>query len=239
MKFFKHFVDGHDSTAMTKVIEEFGLIGYAAYFIIMELGIAKIDKIRDQELGLSDCKFTLHERILRQKLRMKPSTVDHFLTVCQSVGLLTVFKDHQQFNFEVPKVLEFFDRDAKRARQERAAGAPKKEDKDKDKERDKPAAKKAEVVHLHPGLIQNALLERAEEIQAASEIISEIFQSRVPPRLSNKTAVAKLLLAFRGVSNLHVYLESVINEKPARLENPSWRTYVEARILKQLTEVSA
>ena len=129
MKFFKHFTDGHDSTPMTNLMEEFGLEGYAAFFILMELGIEKIEKKRDQELAAEDCRFRIHGRILRQKLRMRATKVELFLNSCVTQDLLNFSQVEDEFNFDVPKVLEFFDRDSKRARHDRAEGAPKKKNK--------------------------------------------------------------------------------------------------------------
>lgn len=134
MNFFKHFTDAHDGRSMTSLMEEFGLEGYAAYFILMEICAKKLEKKEDCELAMNDCRFAFHERKVREKLRMRSTKVELFLNYCSTLDLLLFTKVDDEFHFYIPKLLEFMDRDSKRARHKRGDSAPKIEDIDKDKE---------------------------------------------------------------------------------------------------------
>ena len=146
MKFFKHFVDGHSSAAMTALMNEWGVEGYGAYFILMEMCVAKIEKERDEMMTMDHCSFRFNERQVREKLRMRSTKVELFLNSCSTLKLLQFTRVEQEFNFHFPKILEFLDRDAKRPRHERALAAPRPRlDKDKDKDKDKEGGARPET----------------------------------------------------------------------------------------------
>ena len=158
MNFFKHFVDGHDSTSMIKLMNEFGIEGYGAYFILMELAIDKIKKPQDREMTEDDCRVRLHARKLREKLRMRAKKLESFLATCEALDLLKLDtcstevplksdgsatevelqfnSNEQEFNFFFPKILESLDREAKRPRRDRGLPALKKEEEDRDEDKE-------------------------------------------------------------------------------------------------------
>lgn len=83
MNFFKHFTDAHEGRSMVALMNEFGLEGYAAYFILMELCMEKLEKPVDREICENDCRFVFPERLLREKLRMRRSKLAEFLFYCR------------------------------------------------------------------------------------------------------------------------------------------------------------
>lgn len=144
MKFFKHFTDAHEGRSMLALMNKFGLEGYAAYFILAEICGKKLEKEADETYTEDHLKFTFNERIVREKLRMRSTKVELFLNYCATLDLLQFTKVEDEITFYFPKLLESMDRDSKRARTERADGAPKNKiknkiknkEEDKDKEKD-------------------------------------------------------------------------------------------------------
>ncbi len=140
IKFFKHFVDAHDGYSMQSLMNKFGLAGYAAYFILIEMCAAKLDKGDDESYSEVHCKFRFSARIVRQKLRMSSTKVEQWLNYSSTLNLLEFTRVQDEFTFYVPKLLESLDRDAKRARKERGPPAPKprqEEEKELDEEKEK------------------------------------------------------------------------------------------------------
>lgn len=136
MKFFKHFTDAHEGKSMMALMSKFGLEGYAAFFILTELCAKKFEKGKSEEVSEDHLRFTFHERILREKLRMRSTKVELFLNYCATLDLLQVHKNSEEFHFYFPKLLESMDRDSRRARPVRDKNAPKIKNKDKDKDKD-------------------------------------------------------------------------------------------------------
>jgi hypothetical protein len=153
MKFFKHFTDSHEGRSMQALMNEFGLEGYAAYFILMETCAKKIEKQKDEELETSHFKCVLNERVVREKLRMRSTKVELFLNSCSTLVLLQFTKVKDEFHFSIPKLLECMDRDSKRARTERGPTAPKIEDKEEDKDKDKESFREVENQPSLTGLV--------------------------------------------------------------------------------------
>lgn len=137
VKFFKHFVDAHEGKSLIALMNEFGLEGYAAYFILMEMCAKKLDKGLDEVFTEDHCRFVFNERQVREKLRMRSTKVELFLNSCVTLVLLQFTKVKDEYSFYVPKLLESLDRDSKRARTERAESAPKKKNKKKNKKEEK------------------------------------------------------------------------------------------------------
>jgi hypothetical protein len=134
MKFFKHFTDAHEGYSMQALMNQFGLKGYAAYFILLEMCAAKLEKERHEELTDAHCQFRFNERLLREKLRLSSAKVELMLNQCSTLDLLSFSKIKDEFNIQMPKLLESLDRQSKRARPERGQSVPKDKDKDKDKD---------------------------------------------------------------------------------------------------------
>lgn len=133
MKFFKHFTDAHEGRSMQALMKEFGLEGYAAFFILTEICAKKMVKGDDETFSEKHTTFTFNERIIREKLRMRSTKVELFLNSCATLDLLQFTKVKDEYNFSFPKLLESLDRDANRARTERDTTAPKNKIKNKNK----------------------------------------------------------------------------------------------------------
>lgn len=140
---------------MQSLMNEWGLEGYAAYFILMEMCGKKLERRKDEPLTDDHFRFVFNERLLREKLRMRSHKLCEFLSSCIKLGLfdaswnmnrsstevplkfnfsstlvqLPSTKDEYEFSFYVPKLLECLDRDSKRPRSDRAPTAPKKKSK--------------------------------------------------------------------------------------------------------------
>jgi hypothetical protein len=170
MNFFKHFTDAHEGKSMVALMDQFGIEGYGAYFILMELCMKKLDKPAHREIIEDDCRFVFPERLVRERLRMRRAKLHDFLVYCRdelklfhvefgAVGNVDVDVEKYrgsstevqlkfnrsatkvqlprttlsyELNFYVPKLLEYLDRDSRRARHERATGAPKNKNKEID-----------------------------------------------------------------------------------------------------------
>jgi hypothetical protein len=148
MKFFKHFCDAHQGRSMTALMNEFGLEGYAAYFILIEMCAEKLEKPENGELTADHCNFIFNERVVREKLRMRSTKVELFLNYCSSLDLLLFTKVKDEFNFSIPNLLKYLDRDSKRARSVRALSAPKIKIEDKDKDKEITSQKRATLPEL-------------------------------------------------------------------------------------------
>lgn len=133
MKFFKHFTDAHEGRSMQALMNEFGLEGYAAFFILTEICAKKMEKEGDETFSEKHTNFVFNERIIREKLRMRSTKVELFLNSCATLDLLQFTKVKDEYNFSFPKLLECLDRDANRAREDRAPAAPKIKNKIKNK----------------------------------------------------------------------------------------------------------
>ena len=106
-----------------KLLNEFGHMGYAAWFILLEMCAEKMQKNHDEMYSEVHCKFTFSERIVRQKLRISRTKVQNILNKCSEYSLLSYDFVGEEFNFYIPKLLESLDRDQRRARQVRDTAA--------------------------------------------------------------------------------------------------------------------
>jgi len=138
MKWFKHMSDSSEGRSLQFIMEKTGLEGYAIYFILMEMCASKIEPIYGRDLVETDFKFTFSSRIVRSRLRINSTKTDYILSIYQQLGLLLFKKSEKEYTFEVPKLLEYMDRDSKKTRQNRGKTAARPRlDKDKDKDKDK------------------------------------------------------------------------------------------------------
>lgn len=137
MNFFKHFTDSHEGSNITALINEFGLKGYAFYFILVEMCAKRYDpKNRDFERPEDEWKFVFHERILRQKLHVSSTNLARMLHFCATISTLSCTKVGDKWEIYLPKLLESLDRDSKSARYQRGKSRLDKEE-DKEEEVDK------------------------------------------------------------------------------------------------------
>jgi len=109
MKWFKHQCNASDNLALNNLIDEFGLKGYAWWFLLLELCAEKFD-------GISEPEFRFHIRTVKLKLRASGANVSSFLRRCDAAALLscTVVESpctgvESEFHLKIPKLLEIKD----------------------------------------------------------------------------------------------------------------------------------
>ncbi len=137
MKFFKHFTDSHEGRSIIGIFEKFGHTGVNCYWILVELCAKRFEKPANREAIPADCVFSFHERLLREKFHLRSTKVQLLLNYYATSNLLSVTRSEDEFRIVMPKLLEYLDRDAKKARQKPEPVAPEAgQEEDKDKEED-------------------------------------------------------------------------------------------------------
>jgi len=129
MKWFKHHCSASDSRNVNHLIDEFGIQGYAWWFLLLELCAEKYD-------GTGEPEFTFHRRVVQLKLRSTWTRVQLLLDSCSTRGQLTWTAVGQEINIKIPKLLEVKDNHTRNLQVNSRTLAPR-QDKDKDKELDK------------------------------------------------------------------------------------------------------
>jgi hypothetical protein len=109
---------------MIEAMNEFGHLGYAAWFILLEMCAEKMVKNPNETFTNVHTKFRFSERLVRQKLRISRTKVEEILNFFQTFSLLSWEKVDNELHIEIPKLLESLDRDQRRARQVRDNAAP-------------------------------------------------------------------------------------------------------------------
>lgn len=148
MQFFKHYHNTDTSTFIQKVIKVHGLIGYAWWYLLLEL---LCEKFNGESVLV---QLTVSE--VAKKLRIKPakvhSIISSFSELSHNQAITKLESNHNQDNFDgfiiiisAHILLDLQDRDFKRARKDRAESAPKNKIKNKDKEREKEKEKERPV----------------------------------------------------------------------------------------------
>jgi hypothetical protein len=100
MKWFKHYTDASNGKFLNTIMDEFGVEGYAWYFMILELCAEKWD-------GKGAPIFTFHQRVLLQKLRIRKLKLHSYLTKVQlECGFSYTITQHL-IQIEVPKLSEY------------------------------------------------------------------------------------------------------------------------------------
>ena len=79
MDYFKHYSTASNSKTINLIVDEFGLEGYAYWFLLLELCAENFD-------GISAPNFNFHVRIVRQKLRISLAKLELFLTFCAGIS---------------------------------------------------------------------------------------------------------------------------------------------------------
>lgn len=152
MKYFRHFTDAHVGTSIQTLMNKFGHTGLV-YWIIVEMCAEKLTYNRQNGVTEGDCKFVFHERIFRERCRLSGTNVARMLDQCATLGLLSWTKVDSELHIEMPKLLEYLDKDQRRARTSVTSGAQKRaEEEEKEKEEEDyaaAAAKKNSVLKKH------------------------------------------------------------------------------------------
>lgn len=134
MKWFKHMSDASNDDKIMRLEEEFGLVGYAAYFKILELCASNWDEI-------SDPKFTFPLSRIRQKLRLRSTQVELLLNFCSTLNLFQITKDELEVTFvidKLPKIKKKFQKKDQIATNQHPSNVPPNKSKEKEKEKDTP-----------------------------------------------------------------------------------------------------
>lgn len=124
MKWFKHFSDNHRGQSVQNLLDELGHTGLC-YYILMEMCAEKLDKSREETLTESDCLFSFHGRVVRQTLRISPTTLRRLLDVCATNGLLSFEFAGSSIKISMPILLNLLERNTKKARKTRTESAQK------------------------------------------------------------------------------------------------------------------
>lgn len=122
MRWFKHFIDHNRSSAIAHIKRKLGMAGIGCYWQLIEVCAEKMEKHRDEKYGEQHCSFTFDVSQLANILGCKPNRVEFILRIFQECSQLQFSKDNFIVKIEMPKLLEFLDRDTDRARPLRGQG---------------------------------------------------------------------------------------------------------------------
>lgn len=89
MKWFKHHSDASLNDKIGRLEDQAGLIGYAAYFKILEICASNWDEV-------SDPIFTLSLKQIQNKLRMKSKQTDFILGLLSELNLFQITKSENE-----------------------------------------------------------------------------------------------------------------------------------------------
>ena len=115
MKFFRHEVDAAQGHKLATAIDRFGHLGYAAYFMILEMCYQKLDlndanfleKNLDQNDGNIRLTFHFHVGNLRRTLRVTRAKVASLLNLYEELGLLTHELDGTSVSVSICNIMKF------------------------------------------------------------------------------------------------------------------------------------
>ncbi len=119
MKFFKHFTDAHRGKSLQLLFDKHGHTGLSVYWMIVEMCAEKLERPANGSFTEANCRFVFNRRFLRNELRLKNK---HFEIILRSISDQTLFLldlTENEVTFEMPKLLEYLDRDARYTRTER------------------------------------------------------------------------------------------------------------------------
>lgn len=159
MKFFKHFTDAHRGKSILQIEREFGLEGIARYWILVEICAEKMVKEEHEKFTEEHCVFELDWAHVRRSLRFRSALDARCFVVRLALYQLYEFDDSPTIcRIKMPKLLEWLDRDTKRARTDRGQPAPKKKKKNKEEEEEVPRENSApprlvEIWNEHRGVL--------------------------------------------------------------------------------------
>lgn len=138
MRWFKHFIDQNRSSAIAYIKRELGMAGIGCYWQLIEVCAERMEKRRDENYCEQHCSFSFDVSQLANILGCKPKRVEIILSVFQERSQLQFSRDKFIVKIEMPKLLEFLDRDTDRARPRRVqAELRTRVDKDKEIEKEK------------------------------------------------------------------------------------------------------
>ena len=218
MKYFKHYSNASDSQTLNKIIDEFGLEGYARYWLLLEL--------LAQEFDGTEPIITLHQRQILEKVHIKfGKKLATFMQKLSNFSVLSYEKSGNFYKIEAPILLDLQSKDFKYSRRKRETSSMKATLRYKDKKiKDKKTIQKK----FKPPR------DRLEEIYAAY------------PRKQGKSAgFAKLERELKSFQDVEVFATAVekfaqVMAKENRSQkyipifstfvNSQWRDYLDADV---------
>lgn len=130
MKWFKHVSTAGESRSVDLLVQEFGIQGYAWWFLLLELCAEKYEG--------GDPKFVFTQRIVRQKLRTTWTRVQLFLDKSQTLGQLSVNYSQSIVELQIPKLAELKDEYTRKSgHAPDTVAQEKEEEKEKEEEQEK------------------------------------------------------------------------------------------------------
>jgi len=102
MRWFKHYTDSLDDPFIHDLMDEFGAVGYLAYFGIIEI----ICKENGRDLT---GKLSISPTYLRRKLRTSQGKLRQVFDFCQTFGKLSVNFSEKIWEFEFTKIADIKD----------------------------------------------------------------------------------------------------------------------------------
>lgn len=97
MKWFKHSSDASENDKIGKLEAEFGLIGYAVYFKILEICASNWDEI-------SEPKFSFSSTKIKNKLSLNYKKTESILSLCSVLTLFSFKKNGKIYEIEFPNM---------------------------------------------------------------------------------------------------------------------------------------
>lgn len=116
MPWFKHYNNASTSLSIQKMMLDLDVVGYAYYFLLLELLCSKFDGF--------NCVIDLTTREVGVKLRIKSGRVQVILRSFSESNLLTWESHGVIIRINAPILLELKDKDFRRASRQRANDAP-------------------------------------------------------------------------------------------------------------------
>ncbi len=132
MQFFKHFTDAHRGKSLLYIKRKLGMAGVGMYFFLVEMCAEKLTKREEETYTEAHCNFKLDRQEVVHVLGTKWSRIEYVLSTYQEAGLLRAECNEHLISIFMPKILEYLDRDARRARAARGQAAPKRKREEKE-----------------------------------------------------------------------------------------------------------
>jgi len=136
VKWFKHFTDSNRSQEMLRIKRQLGMAGIGCFWNLVESCAGLMEKSRDEKYSEAHCRFSFDVGYLANIFGCKAVRVPVILQTFQECSQLQFKTDGFVVEVEMPKLLEWLDRDTDRARPKRGQ-AELRDRVDSDKEIDK------------------------------------------------------------------------------------------------------
>lgn len=119
MKWFKHFTDSNRSQEMLRIKRELGMAGIGCLWNLTESCAGLMEKSRDEKYSETHCQFNFDISYIANIFGCKPGRVPVILKTFQECNQLRFSIEGFIIKIEMPKLLEWLDRDTDRARPKR------------------------------------------------------------------------------------------------------------------------